>query len=252
MRVSRISWIAAMFAAFVAVEAMAQAPSPSSETPLKPSVGPKATTKKDVEPRVLTADEMKKKGRSSFLSPNGEADKYSGSVPFHELLPWEQTSFYGIRAKAQTVVFVVDCSESMADGECLLRAKRELRRSVEGLVFPQQFTVIFYNEAPILMSGGGMKTIETNVKDALTSWLRLIEPEGGTDPRDAMRIALGLRPDVIYLLSDGLFPDGTVEAIAAKNKRKTPIHCIDLTGGESDQLKRIAKDSGGQYAARAR
>ncbi|MEJ7637121.1 MAG: hypothetical protein WKF75_03800 [Singulisphaera sp.] len=66
-----------------------------------------------------------------------------------------------------------------------------------------------------------------------------------------MALALALRPDAVFLLSDGEFPEGTVEAIARTNRRKVPIHCVDLTGGEAgDQLSRIARESGGQYAGR--
>ena len=223
-----------------------------------PTAPPKAsarpTAKKDVEPRMLTAEETARRSRgSSFLGGKAAADGYGESVPFSELPSWKQASFYGIRAKAQTVVFVVDCSESMADGSCLVRAKRELRRSVAGLQFPQKFTVIFYNEEPIPMPGVVMKSADTGAKDQFVNWLRQIEPDGGTDPRAAIQMAVGMNPDVIYLLSDGLFPDGTSEAVSARNRRKIPIHCIDLSGGQGgDHLKRIANDSGGQYAARSR
>jgi hypothetical protein len=55
----------------------------------------------------------------------------------------------------------------------------------------------------------------------------------------------------VFLLSDGEFPDGTVEAVAAANARKIPIHCIDLAGGlAGDHLQRIARESGGRYASR--
>jgi hypothetical protein len=60
-----------------------------------------------------------------------------------------------------------------------------------------------------------------------------------------------LRPDAVFLLSDGAFPDGVVEAVAAANRRKIPIHCIDLAGGlAGDDLQRIARASGGRYASR--
>jgi len=220
-----------------------------------PSVPTKPTSKKSVEPRVLSAEEMARRSRGSTFLRNGGGgtDGYGDPVPFSELPPWKQTSFFGIRAQAQTVVFVVDCSESMADDACLVRAKRELRRSVANLQFPQKFTVIFYNDAPIPMPGVVLKSIDTGAKDQLANWLRLIEPEGGTDPRAAIRMAIGMNPDVIYLLSDGLFPDGTAEDVASKNRRKTPIHCIDLSAGEGGgHLRRIANESGGQYAARSR
>ena len=73
-------------------------------------------------------------------------------------------------------------------------------------------------------------------------WLRLIEAPTAR-PTPAARVAWGFRsrPDAIFLLSDGEYPDGTAEAIAKRNVRKIPIHCIDLSGGEGgDQLQRIA------------
>ena len=63
--------------------------------------------------------------------------------------------------------------------------------------------------------------------------------------------ALMLRPEAVFLLSDGVFPDGTVDTVARFNAHKIPIHCVDLSGGEGgNHLRRIAKDSGGQYASR--
>jgi hypothetical protein len=81
--------------------------------------------------------------------------------------------------------------------------------------------------------------------------MRMIDADGDTNPKSAMSLALSLRPDAVFLLSDGVFPDGTVNAVARSNPRKVPIHCVDLSGGEAgDQLKQIARDSGGHYASR--
>ena len=66
-----------------------------------------------------------------------------------------------------------------------------------------------------------------------------------------MKQALSLRPDAVFLLSDGAFPDGTVAELTRLNKHKVPIHCVDLTGGlAGDHLKRIAEANGGKYASR--
>ena len=87
-------------------------------------------------------------------------------------------------------------------------------------------------------------------KDQLVSWLRLVDPDGGTDPRSALRQAIALRPEAIFLLSDGEFPAGTVETVAHVNTHRVPIHCVDLSGEGGDHLRKIARESGGQYAAR--
>ena len=60
-------------------------------------------------------------------------------------------------------------------------------------------------------------------------------------------------PVNVFLLSDGAYPLGTAESVAKSNPGKVPIHCIDLAGGAGgDDLRKIARDSGGQYAPRGR
>ena len=154
----------------------------------------------------------------------------------------------GSGAQGQVFIYVMDCSGSMIDEGRLTRAKSEVRRSVMALQPPQRFQIIFYNDEPIPMPGTLPKSADLNSKDQMFHWLRLIEPDGETDPRGALNLALSFRPDAIFLLSDGEYPDGTAESIAKKNPRKVPIHCIDLGGGDTgEQLKQIARDSGGQY-----
>jgi von Willebrand factor type A domain len=199
-----------------------------------------------------------KRPRSQFLMPPaGSAgvgrDRYSlEATDWSEIPTWRQASFFGVRARGQFFVFVVDQSGSMIDDDRLTRAKIELLRSVFALQPPQRFEVIFYNEEATPMPGGPQpRPSDLKTKNLLTSWLNLIGPDGGTDPRPAMAQALALQPDAVFLLSDGEFPDGTVERVAKLNPRKLPIHCVDMTGGQAgNHLLRIARDSGGQYASR--
>lgn len=183
------------------------------------------------------------------LRPPGSAGE--GPVDWSAIPPWRQTSFFGVRAEGQVFIYVVDCSGSMADQGRMARAKAELRRSIARMGFPQRFLVIFYNDEPIPMPGHAPKSADGPAKDNFLAWLQHVQPEGETDPRAAMSMALNLRPDAIFLLSDGEFPGGTVEAIAGMNKRKIPINCIDMAGGEgAEQLKRIAEGAKGRYALR--
>jgi hypothetical protein len=229
-RRARAAWLLALVALAGPTAAPAQAPAKG-----KGDEGPKVTSR-------AAADLLK--------PPN--ADRYGeGEVDWRDVPPWRQTSFFGIRARGQLFIYVVDCSGSMIDEDRLFRAKSELRRSIRSLQSPQRFKVIFYNDRPWPMPGDLPRPADLSSKDALSRWLWLIEPDGGTDPRGAMALALAMRPDAVFLLSDGEFPEGTVEAITRKNRRKVPIHCIDLSGGESgDQLQRIARENGGKYAAR--
>lgn len=199
-----------------------------------------------------------KRPRSPFLMPPAGSsgagdDRYNlEGTNWSEIPTWRQTSFFGVRARGQFFVFVVDQSGSMIDDDRLTRAKIELLRSVFALQPPQRFEVIFYNEEATPMPGGPLpRPADLKTKNQLTSWLHLIGPDGGTDPRPAMAQAIALQPDAVFLLSDGEFPEGTVERVAKLNPRKVPIHCVDMTGGQpGNHLKRIARDSGGQYASR--
>jgi hypothetical protein len=197
------------------------------------------------------------KPRSPFLTPPDAVgvpgDRYNpGSPDWSEIPPWRQTSFFGIRSTGKFFVYVIDCSGSMIDDDRMARATIELRRSVLALQSPQQFEVIFYNDDSIPMPGGPRpRTADSKTKGQFLAWLHLIEPDSGTDPRLALRQALGLRPDAVFLLSDGDFPEGTAAQVARINTRKVPIHCVDLAGGlGGDHLRRIALDSGGHYASR--
>jgi hypothetical protein len=68
-----------------------------------------------------------------------------------------------------------------------------------------------------------------------------------------MALARAMRPDAVFLLSDGAFPEGTVESIARLNPNKVPIHCVDLANGAAGEgLRQIAGESGGQYVTRGR
>ena len=218
---------------------------PPATASSKPAAVSKKSKAKDAEPRVIPKDQER---TSSFLRPPG-ADRYDPSGVDWESIPaWRQTSFFGVRAQGQVFIYVVDCSGSMIDESRLTRAKIELRRSVNALQAPQRFQVIFYNDEPIPMPGLLPKAADFPSKDQLLQWLRLIEPDGRTDPRSALGLALSLRPDAIFLLSDGEFPEGTAAAVTKKNPRKIPIHCIDLGSGDTaEQLKQIARESGGQY-----
>ncbi len=237
----------------------APAKPPVAQTAKKTAEAAKPTTAtigSIAAPRVKTKAEMSQ--RSPFLlPPGGPADPRSSAgdaspVEWNDIPYWRKATFFGIRARGQLFVYVVDCSGSMIDDDRLTRAVMELRRSVMALEVPQRFEVIFYNAESIPMPGGPIpRPADLTAKNQLRAWLQIIEPDGGTDPRPALKQAIAMRPDAIFLLSDGAFPDGTVEMVAQLNTRKVVIHCVDLAGGlGGNQLRRIAAANGGQYASR--
>jgi hypothetical protein len=203
------------------------------------------------EPSVTVKPEEVPGTGSEFLRHPGVSDGYGPPISWADIPPWQQTSFFGIRARGRVFLYVVDCSGSMIQENRLGRAKTELRRSVMNLRFGQRFQVIFYNDQPLTMPGGIPVGADPDGKRSFLNWLARIDADGATDPRGALDQAIGLRPDAVFLLSDGEFPEGTVSEVARLNTRKIPIHCVDLAGGlAGDHLERNARDSGGKYASR--
>jgi len=198
---------------------------------------------------VKSADDVPSSGSEFLRVPGDSSDPYAPAVDWARVPPWRQTQFFGIRAQGKTFLYVVDCSGSMGQHDRLVRAKREIRRSINAMRFPQRFQIIFYNDRPIAMPGGTPQGVDFGTKAQFAMWMNTVDADGETDPRTAMAQALALKPDGVFLLSDGEFPPGTIEAIAKTNVGKTPIHCVDFSG-KSEDLKTIAKSSGGQYASR--
>ena len=103
------------------------------------------------------------------------------------------------------------------------------------------------------MPGGPRpRTADLQAKNQLLAWLRLIEPDGGTDPRPAMKQAISLKPDAVFLLSDGEFPEGTVDEVgqAQHAARFRSIASIWPAAWPATSSSGSLGRSGGQYASR--
>jgi hypothetical protein len=159
--------------------------------------------------------------------------------------------FFGTRARADTVVFVVDMSGSM-EGHRFDRAVEELIRSLNLLEPSQKFFIFFYNGATYPMfeqRNAKLMPATTGNRAKATKWIKAFRPEGDTAPEDAIEKALKLKPQVIYFLTDGEIPNTTRSTAQRFNtEHKTVIHTIafEYEGG-AEQLRGIAVDSKGKY-----
>lgn len=157
-------------------------------------------------------------------------------------------SFFGLEAKGGKFVYVVDRSGSMR-GQSLVAAKGELTRSIMSLGERVEFFVFFYNTDPTPMPGSDLvKATDSNVTDAL-NWIEGVSAGGGTDPTSTMKLALSLKPDAIWLLSDGQFDAKSAEIIADENPGgRVTIHTIAFFSRAGEAiLRKIANENGGQY-----
>jgi von Willebrand factor type A domain len=79
-------------------------------------------------------------------------------------------------------------------------------------------------------------------------WIFQIRPGGGTLPGEALQLALQLKPQVVYFLTDGEIPINTPDIVRDANTSKVIVNTVALGyEGSADLLKEIAGQNGGQY-----
>jgi len=180
---------------------------------------------------------------SIYLDPEGRA----------------RTSMFGVSGLGHKFVYVLDRSGSMGGaGQRALRAvKAELRKSLERLDTVHQFQIIFYNEKPVIFNPSGTPGrlafgTEQN-KDRARRFLDTIVADGGTEHEEALRLAVKMRPDVIFFLTDADEPVldrqqlNRIQRLAAG----IIIHAIEFGRGPKPDgntfLAMLAEENGGQY-----
>src|SRR5271166_5226528 len=165
------------------------------------------------------------------------------------------TEFFGAREHGHSFAYVIDCSGSMGLRNSLEVAKRELLASLNQLPPEARFSVIFYNLRARVLAGpsgqqGLMPATAAN-KVRVQNQLQTVAPDGGTDHMVALRTALGLKPEVIFFLTDAdLMSDNDVNAILAE-ANGSRIQAVEFGRGTDlgmqTPLRRLATTTGGTY-----
>ncbi|MSR56283.1 MAG: VWA domain-containing protein [Planctomycetaceae bacterium] len=162
-------------------------------------------------------------------------------------------SLFHSSGNATRFVYVLDCSGSMQERDSQARnrferLKIELVRSIGGLPESHEFFVIFFNSVAVPMPARTLQRASLQNKRKYLEWVVKVQGGGDTDPHDAIAHAFRLKPDLIYLLTDGSFSDKALDAIARENTRGVAIHtfCLGDAKGES-LLRRIAETNHGVY-----
>jgi hypothetical protein len=185
------------------------------------------------------------------------------------------TEYFGTVAYGNRFVYILDKSTSMnhsrsgppAPDSRFARARNELLRSIDKLAPYQSFYVILFSTktrrmfddeslAPVTIPA----TPENKLR--LREWLEAAEVGGGTDPREALFLALSIAPDAVFFLSDGDFNrvngrrknrlfagDPEAEQLVERvNRTDTPVHTFAYEDPSSKRrMEDIAQLSGGDY-----
>ena len=95
----------------------------------------------------------------------------------------------------------------------------------------QEFAVLLFHTAAMQVRGGGYRVASPQMATALRTELAMIEPEGGTDPTDALLLAIQLKPNAIVVLSDGEFEESIVQRVTGLNRNSglnTQVNCVAI------------------------
>lgn len=166
-------------------------------------------------------------------------------------------SFFGAYAEGNRFVYVLDSSKSMR-GEPWTYACTELLDSLNGLQPGQEFFIICFDLETSLLFNVTPERVEflkTNNETIVRvkNWLRSRTLGPATMPGTALKFALSLNPDAIFLLSDGELQDNSLMMLRTLNssiseQRQIPIHTLHLF---SDQgrltLQQIAGENHGTF-----
>ncbi|MGA2259303.1 MAG: VWA domain-containing protein [Thermoguttaceae bacterium] len=167
-----------------------------------------------------------------------------------------QVSLFGVKAEGTKFVYVLDRSGSTG-GKVLAAAKAEILASIEKIDDVHQFQLVVYNERPKAFNPAGPNgqlAFGTDANRAeVKKFLGSLEADGGTDHAAALLLAIRMRPDVIFLLTDGDKPFVTAQEMARIDRVGPGIMIHTIQFGEGPQtggrgwMGKLARQSGGEY-----
>ncbi|MEM9753746.1 MAG: hypothetical protein AAF916_10220, partial [Planctomycetota bacterium] len=152
-------------------------------------------------------------------------------------------SFFGTTGHGTRFAYLIDKSGSMS-GQPFEAAKAELIRSLRALQSHEHFFVAFYDGDAEFMPGQRMLPATPNNVERAVDWVRSVSLGGSTDPTEALTFSLSrLKPDTLWLLTDGAFSADVVQSITQHNPdRRTHINTLAFVKRDGEALLRIIAD----------
>jgi hypothetical protein len=193
---------------------------------------------------------------SDLLSPAGTPKASSGQGKGEGEGAGDGQGFFGLSPTlGRKIVYVVDNSRSMNhphDSEAKTRFRRvkvELINSVWHMGPEQEFYIIFFSNETYPMPASTLQSATPAAKQAYLEWVARMDAVGApTDPRKALGLALSLKPDIIYFLTDGEFDKIVNRKLTRIKQNRTAIHTFAFGEriGEA-VLEEIARNNQGKY-----
>ncbi|MFN9712319.1 MAG: vWA domain-containing protein [Planctomycetota bacterium] len=173
--------------------------------------------------------------------------------------------FFGAKAAGNNFVFVVDCSPSMARDNAFESAKEEIVRSLSMLKPKQRyFILLFGSQIDTIQFPGSepeqylLRASPENLEKTLLWVQRAKIQKEGRHPIDAVKQAIAMQPDGIFLLFDGDTKVGNWtgrirdlnrnDDLLSQGETNIPIHVIHFFRDEfAPEMKRLADENEGSY-----
>jgi von Willebrand factor type A domain len=164
------------------------------------------------------------------------------------------TSFFGTEAVGDRFVFLVDNSGSMKQGRMETTAM-ELLRCIGAMSKDQSFYIVFYSDEayPMFYPQSEMHFFAATPenKQRLVPWLQTLELCSGGKMVEAIELAASLRPDAVYILSDGdINSPRTMQKMTEANDWQFVIHTLGMGVKKpvhADNLTAIAQAHHGKF-----
>jgi hypothetical protein len=179
------------------------------------------------------------------LAPFGVPGGGAGAGP--------KSTFLGVGGNAHKIVYL--CAASGAMLSVFDSLKLELRRSIDALKPIQSFDIIFFNEdGTRALDNASLLPASPDNKRKAYAFIDTIVTHGDTNAIPAIQMAMALKPELVYALTNGFYRvpnlDAVINAFSDGNpEKKTHINCLFLQTEPNPELKRaltrIAKENGG-------
>jgi hypothetical protein len=171
--------------------------------------------------------------------------------------PTAQLSLFGSGvAEGRSFAFVIDRSNSMGGQGlgAIQAAAKELASHIDRLSSQQTFQVVAYNETPLFLTERELLPATPENKERLIHFVAHLPAFGQTEHWRGLVSALRMKPEVIFLFTDGGDPAltaGQLREIRQEAAGRTAIHCLHFgrgpKSGEASFLVRLAAENRGTY-----
>jgi hypothetical protein len=231
----------------------------------------------DIAPSLASSDaladmaamgELGLRSRGTGGGSGGDRGRGYGPGVGDGIGPGSATGVFGLRDEAARIVYAFDRSESMnsvftlntgkenVSVTFLEAAKEELTKSVGELSTGSEFHMIFYNSfaAPFIEGRKGLVKVDSETKAFAKQFIYNLVAELNTNHIAALEMALELKPEVIFLMTDGEEKDDPTPSDLRRltklaRRSGTRINVINFCFEErpNSTLASLAKRTQGQF-----